>query len=1392
MNMARVSAVLLISFSWALAAQVVAQELPGRAVVDTEPQEYDRFNPFDGRNIQFKGDFGDGLGYVKGYQTFGVFQPIVVEPDELLFFVNPRGIITYSGQLAGNVGAGLRYYNPQLNRIFGGGFWWDHDDSGFTQYDQLGISLESLGNILDFRVNGYLPTNDDERFVSQYYNGSVFFVNQNIGLGRNLVTQTPLKGFDFEAGGALPGIGDLGIRTYAGGYYYQGEGRGAAYGVRGRAELLITQDVWAQVAVTHDELFGTNVTASAIWYWGNPDSPRFFHRQPVHQRLYNEMVRNYRVAVHEQVLQEVVLALRAGGVGGSGGAVGTPIVVTHVNNSAAAGGDGSIERPLSSLPTTTGSNVDIVFVHRGDGTSRNMSNGITLNDFQRLLGDGYPHQVASLQGTFLLPGVTAGAFPTITNSNFGGSAVTLANNNEVAAFNIVNPRLHGITGTGINNFNLHHLNITGANLGGPVGSGSGINLTNVTGVGTIVDSSFNGNNAQGIRVANTGGNLGLTIARVNGNGNRNSILASQTGGSMALSIIESTTSLNSGDGIVINVAGGATFNGDVNGITSNSNGGNGLNMTVDGAGTNAAIGVMNSTINGNTLNGTLFTTTNNAVLNAWLLNNTSTISNNLGAGVVFNANTQSQVNAILSRNVIANNGSFGVQATGTDANLNLVMGTFSEDTNFNGALDVGEDVNGNGIIDGDGNLLIANRGAGVAFTLQDTAFGTFSAFGNTIVSTQDDSIAGTTPTNPYGGQAIDIRLTGSNPVLPPATANLIGADINHNTLGSLTDLTLGNVGGGIVILADQRTRLTNVNIGNADPISGNGNKIGRNQLDGINIQRNNEAVVDNILIGDNEIRFNTGDGIDITARNSGPITGFDTNDYVIRMNTITNNNGNAIRTRVEADANARVDIFDNNLSLNGGSGIQTTELASSASDDRHTSGTWQRNFIFGNATYGIDLQGAHNVTIGSLTTPANGNNILANAGTGIRITGATGALVDEIGYNTIALNGSNTAISNSAGGVDLQAITVNQLVLAFNTIANNTGDGFQILSPGTLAGFIPVVGPFGPSVLVGVNVTATGNYIHNNTGRGVDILNRGNPAGSGRAIVQLFSNIISGNGQEGVYAINTASATQGQTALANVALLANGAVTNNPRMFLNLDGNRIEGNGNLIGGGAGSIGATGFVLRVGTSGGGFGPFTDGFFFGEGASGVGAFVTNNSFSGNQGDDVYFDSFTSTVTPGTGTTWNATTFNTTGYQSDPLARLDLTFVNNTFDAVDVNNTGAFYNNAETAFKSRDTAATDPGPFAAGGTRERNAQRLAARFGLPPATPGGASTFYLYPGLRQSTFRLLNMTLADVVAGGFITDNFYTGIGDANGIFTPGGFTFGKLPYGWNFLGGDPRPQ
>ena len=107
--------------------------------------------------------------------------------------------------------------------------------------------------------------------------------------------------------------------------------------------------------------------------------------------------------------------------------------------------------------------------------------------------------------------------------------------------------------------------------------------------------------------------------------------------------------------------------------------------------------------------------------------------------------------------------------------------------------------------------------------------------------------------------------------------------------------------------------------------------------------------------------------------------------------------------------------------------------------------------------------------------------------------------------------------------------------------------------------------------------------------------------------------------------------------------------------------------------------------------------------------------------------------------------------------------------------MNNTGAFYNNADT-FKSRLNTTSPPfdGPFTST-TRRRNAQRQAAR--INNLIDPGAGTF-LYSGTGASTFRVDSS--GDL--GIFILDgNPYTTTADANGVFLPGSIV-GELPYGW----------
>ena len=1332
--------------------------------------------------------------------------------------------------------------------------------------------------------------------LNQFFSGINEFINHNIGIGRTTVSNSGLRGGDFETGGALPGIGDLGFRAYAGGYYYQGPvSGGGIYGYRGRLEALITQDLWGTVIVTHDRVFGTNVSAAATLYLGTGNEQKFMGRIPMTTRLYQQQERQYRVAVQREVETDFFLALRAGGTGGSGGPIGTPIFVEHVDNTAPAGGDGTVQHPLNFLPTTTPGFVDIIFVHRGTGTSFNMDQGTTLNNFERLLGDGAHHNFTALQGTFNLPGFTPGPFPTITNVNPGGSAVTLASHNEVSGFNITNAALNGITNTApITDFNINDVNITGSgNSLGLFPVGAGIHLTDANGVGFIVDSNISNNNAEGIRVDNgvaTSGTLTLTVNNVVAQNNFTGMVlnAGQNIGTTINPTVTKSSFVQQQALTASPFARSRTLavmvghfdqvtavSNDIVGVSSPTFG-DGFHYVSDGSTGNIVIS--RSDMSGNKLNGIEFTTTGGSALATTIVHNLAGSSNNGNDGVLINA-TDSTVNATLLNNVINGNGHIGIEAisrgTGAfPASFNLIAGGYAtQDINGDGILEPGENqipipslgpnIIGNGVINREGNTLIGNHGAGIAYKLVDQGTGTANIIGNIIQGTLGPVPAN--PTSPYQGQAIDIRLTGSN-LTSNANASFTQGVVDANLIGSLTDPTKGNKGGGVYVFADQNTSLENLQIGTlaptVNPLKGNiiaNNGAAMPRPAAINIQRANTAQVGDITpitIVNNQIVNNLGNGaINFNGVQHGngifdlrlpPLDSFDGTSTGSSSRTTRSpaTPRTGILLHVEADAQMDVDINQNQISQNGLNGIRTTEPEfTGPGDQRGIGGTWDQNVITKNGTNGIFL-GAHsgtfleNLLIGSLVSSANGNVITNNGQNGILIQGSGTATIafNFIDSNASAFGVSNvgSATSTSAGGIYINAFTTNDFTIDNNVITNNGnfaltqsdgGDGIQIVDAG--------LATHSDGTYI---VTVSNNTISNNAGRGVNIYNAvpfNQAGGSSNLTVDIENNTIKGNQLEGIYAVNTSSGDAHNAAnvsfanrvneLASQPMHADGTIFDSPRLFLTVNNNDVEGNGALVQPfdlgsprGTNLNPVTGLVIRVGTSDGGFGPFFDGGFFGEGLGGVGATVTNNVFHGNKGDDIGFSSFTSTVAPPTASgTWSATQFTFTSYFSDPLSRLDLSFHNNVFDSTPINGgnvvqplgptdptiAAAFYTDADGTFKSRIDTATPPGPFANAG-RFRNAERLGGRFlgFLPPFTPNLGVGFQ-YPGEGQSTFRLLDAsnggatTLADVIQAGFITDVApYTSPADARGLFAPN-VQGPDTPYGWTFLNGvapPPRPQ
>ena len=785
----------------------------------------------------------------------------------------------------------------------------------------------------------------------------------------------------------------------------------------------------------------------------------------------------------------------------------------------------------------------------------------------------------------------------------------------------------------------------------------------------------------------------------------------------------------------------------------------------------------------------------------------NTITGNSGAGIEIDLEMYTSFYGDISSNTISSNNAVGINLVAADP-----TSLWSVDFSLNV----------------DGNTMDDNTGAGVAVAMQDTATGDISITGNTITSSNNDNNVST----PYAGDAIYVDLYGTD-VSFEAFNQLRDLTIDGNYLGTDADGTAGqgNVGHGVGIHIEESTIIDRTQISN--------NVIANNTADGINFHREDDArvgraIVDPIvgeeravMIYSNMITGNS-DGIDILAQN-GNLT---TTDFEIKDNVITTNNRDGVSLHAEADATIFADIINNQILANNRNGIEGTTRTTSyfGTDRRDISGTWIQNTISDNGFHGVRISGRignrNMLFIGldgvdPVTGLDRGNLIEGNARDGIQIA----AQQDRVQGNVKIAN--NSILSNSTGGIELlgESLTssLDNNLIAFNTgkgvdinsngqtifmrnnvITENTSDGLEILAANSIShnedNFTWTIGIGGSNR---TSLTAIGNFIDNNGGRGVDLQTEGQADsdvifGDG---TEAGANRIVSNALEGFYVVTTASTTQDQDADSTATLDATGSVEgSHADMVLQINTNYIQDNGVNSG-----FSANGLILRIGSMAGehsqyaSHAPGTDAGTGAEGSDGIfdsadgtsNVSVLNNQFEGNYGEDVYIESFTSTVDPNTTQDiWTSPTANPpfrvlSSYEGDPLARLNLEFQGNTGNGLNVTNVGAFYDNSEPDFKSRlnNKVAPNPdGPFNSA-TRRRNAQRVASRTNLAPFSGGPndaptavgtvANAFLSSPGgpIQITTTTAHGLTSGSVVE---ITNVFsnetgaFRDISPANGVF------------------------
>lgn len=616
-------------------------------------------------------------------------------------------------------------------------------------------------------------------------------------------------------------------------------------------------------------------------------------------------------------------------------------------------------------------------------------------------------------------------------------------------------------------------------------------------------------------------------------------------------------------------------------------------------------------------------------------------------------------------------------------------------------------------------------------------------------------------------------------------------------------------------------------------------------------------------MADTHIDRNIGDGFSIDALNHDDVltTHFDATNSTFNENTLTGLRnqgtsfgsfsfvGSQFNDNLE-DGVRMISVTDKNDTLYrrriGGRDIDVSAM---------------NNQFMGNDQSGIQLGQGVSAVFGDGTV-ANANYLSGNGEDGLKLTQHNSPHADRLGLRRLIQTNRNYFQNNGSNGIDIghdagnttfptlresgngehgdEVATDINVVVNNAVVSGNQGDGIEYLADSQLE--VPRVTGGGQDVgfLARSSLTVSNSRVASNIGRGIDILNRRNS----NSYVYVINNDVLSNGDEGIYVVNAAAGSQLQDSSADV-LAVEVTDTVGGQIELRVQDNLIESNGNatdrsrvqlettpsdFFGTGRDKTGQAyngtrnplgelvsdwapntelipgtmgGLVVRVGSldSVGSLAAANAGFELGQ--SGIDAEVWNNSFDGNFGPDVYFDSFTSGLASQTFGGFNPPDegFSFGGVR-DPLSRFDLSFRNNQGNQLDVVNGFAYQDNWESEFKSRNGVGAPPASSSPNHShqlidpghwdqepgdlwsRKRNMTRTSGRIGDRMGDAPGSHNFVVpgvnwsYDGTGTSTWRVESDFDFNNFGQSSSTDgysNFYTEVNFLDGQFSPSPWSY-----------------
>jgi len=476
-----------------------------------------------------------------GSPSFGIFDlmwPLASNVSTILYW-GARGLIeTSNNGLTNKLTQTATFelgYRHMIHDAFilGGYMMVDRQITGLNNYfTQLNPGFEYLSTAWDVRANGYLPVGKTRRFLGVGFGlpGNVPALSgHNISLETFLNNEIAQAGFDVEVGRSLPGAPRL--RGYAGySHYFARAGGFVVNGARMRVDYLFGDHTELEFRDAYDHIFGNRIYFGVRFILGG--NTQLVPPTSLEWKMTSFPIRARGVEAIPQSLAQ-----------------GSQVVHRHVfyvDSNAAAGGNGTVERPFTTMAAALAAAApfsdSIIYVYQGAGTYP--MGAATFTDRQTLTGQGGNW---FFDGVLLLPGSSA------LRPDIDGTITTTGSNNLLENVGLSNPGApgtgSGITVTGLSTTLIRNVRVGSAGAEFSVG-------VNAFGVVDIVNSQLTTSAPAGLTSGVTA-NGGALVRMSNTN-----IDAGSTGPATVVGVIGFAGSLvtaNNGSITATNAFGGTAF-----------------------------------------------------------------------------------------------------------------------------------------------------------------------------------------------------------------------------------------------------------------------------------------------------------------------------------------------------------------------------------------------------------------------------------------------------------------------------------------------------------------------------------------------------------------------------------------------------------------------------------------------------------------------------------------------------------------------------------------------------------------------------------------------------------------------------------------------------------------